>query len=210
MPPCSVQWFVANIPLIVQFIFCSFLPPRIRRMTEGNVFTLSTIAGWGYHHLADRGVPPSQVGGYPLPGPGGWQGVPPFPHPGWGGGYPFPTSRRGVPPFPDPGGGGGEPQLKQYSVYLLHGRRYASCVHAGGLSCFICFFAMVLTLTWKKWRDEKHVALFCKQIEQARPHIHDIRILMRKIKLTVVNFIISILFSCRSSRLLIWPRQLTS
>ena len=30
---------------------------------------------------------------------------------------------------------GGGTQLGQHREYLLHGGRYASCVHAGGLSC---------------------------------------------------------------------------
>ena len=56
--------------------------------------------------------------------PGGYPGqVPPG-----GGGYP-----GQVPP---PGGGTRVGQQKEYS---LHGGRYASCVHAGGLSCWICF-----------------------------------------------------------------------
>ena len=54
---------------------------RIQRITEGNVFTLSTIAGGGEYlpsgqggaHLPRWGVP-TLVGGY-LP----WQGVPTFP-----------------------------------------------------------------------------------------------------------------------------------
>ena len=32
---------------------------------------------------------------------------------------------------------GGGTQLGQHREYLLHGGRYASCVHAGGLSCFV-------------------------------------------------------------------------
>ena len=58
----------------------------------------------------------------------------------------------GVPCQVQPGGGtlpggvpcqgGGVPcpggtQLGQHREYLLHGGRYASCVHAGGLSCFV-------------------------------------------------------------------------
>ena len=103
---------------------------RIRRMTEGNFFTLSTIAGGGgggYHHLVD--------GGYPFPGPGG-EGTP-FPGPG---GHYLPKWRVGVlssqvggTTFPR--WGGGVPLLEQHSMYLLCGRQYASCVHAGGLSC---------------------------------------------------------------------------
>ena len=173
-------------------------------MKEGTVFTgvfLSTFRGGGYPHLADRGIPPSQVQvGYPLPR--SRQGVPlprsrwgyPLPRsrwwytsfqgpgegapfPGPDGGVPLPRSRWGVPPsqvgqgvplvsrmgyphldlgrgyplvlgrvssphpdlgrgYPTPievrskdGGKGG-----QHSVYLLRGGRYASCVHAGGLS----------------------------------------------------------------------------
>ena len=53
------------------------------------------------------------LGGVPL------QGVP-----WWGG-----TLARGL---PWPGGG---TQLGQHREYLLHDGRYASCVHAGGLSC---------------------------------------------------------------------------
>ena len=32
---------------------------------------------------------------------------------------------------------GGGTQLGQHRKYLLHGGRYASCVHAGGLSCLL-------------------------------------------------------------------------
>ena len=44
--------------------------------------------------------------------------------------------------YPPPGGGyltgyppGGGTQVGQQKEYSLHGGRYASCVHAGGLSC---------------------------------------------------------------------------
>ena len=96
------------------------------------------------------GVP--WLGGYPgqgVPWPGGTlarQGVP------WPGGVPCQvqlggtlvggTLARGVPwPGGYPGRGGtlarGGTQLGQHREYLLHGGRYASCVHAGGLSCFL-------------------------------------------------------------------------
>ena len=41
-----------------------------------------------------------------------------------------------------PGGGGQSrgTQLGQQNEYSLHGGRYASCVHAGGLSCYISSF----------------------------------------------------------------------
>ena len=92
-----------------------------------------------------RGYP---VGGYPvggtLPGgtlPGGTQVRYPPPGPGQDGGYPSwgvprsgVTPPAGYPPWPGQDGGGGT-QLGQHREYLLHGARYASCVHAGGLSC---------------------------------------------------------------------------
>ena len=68
-----------------------------------------------------------QLGGYParssrgggtLPGPAGGGGT----WPGGGGTLP----------------GGGGTQLGQHREYLLHGGRYASCVHAGGLSRSHC------------------------------------------------------------------------
>ena len=74
------------------------------------------------------------------PGGGGrvpWQGVP-----WWGGtlagGYP-----GQVPPqqgTPLARSGGGDTQLGQHREYLLHGGRYASCVHTGGLSYFALIF----------------------------------------------------------------------
>ena len=70
----------------------------IRRMREGNIFSLSTLAGGG----GGRGTPsqiwgdtPSQVWmvgrGVPHPRSGWWGGGFPIPSPGWGGGvYPIP------------------------------------------------------------------------------------------------------------------------
>ena len=94
-----------------------------------------------------------QAGGYPIPGPGGGvphprsrghppgrgtpqQGAPPGVHPpcrgpAWG----TPPGRGGLPGVPPPP----PPQQEQHSVYLLRGGRYASCVQAGGLSCYVFF-----------------------------------------------------------------------
>ena len=80
-------------------------------------------------------------GGVPGSGtPGGVPGTPPGGYPGqvppWGGtrtppgGYQTPPGGTRV-RYP-PGGGSRVGQQKEYS---LHGGRYASCVHAGGLSC---------------------------------------------------------------------------
>ena len=89
-----------------------------------------------------RGVPrpprvPDRVppGGYPDPR-GTWPGTPrggTQTPPGYLTGYP---PRGGV---PGPPGGGGT-QLGQHREYLLHSGRYASCVHAGGLSCIDTIF----------------------------------------------------------------------
>ena len=44
-------------------------------------------------------------------------------------------------------GGGGSAMIGQHREYLLHGGQYASCVHAGGLSCL----AIVLKRNVNKW-----------------------------------------------------------
>ena len=81
---------------------------------------------WGY---PGRGA--TLVGGYPggggLPCQGGYPGRYPPARSGWGG-----TLPGGYP-------AGGGTQLGQLREYLLHGGRYASCVHAGGLSCCNCY-----------------------------------------------------------------------
>ena len=97
------------------------------------------------------GVPPGPGMGYPpRPGTGyppTWDGVP-APRPGTG--YPLgwgtpQTWNRAPPPDmgwgtpPDLRWGTPLPQTDQHSEHLLHGGRYASCVHAGGLSCFQLF-----------------------------------------------------------------------
>ena len=93
---------------------------------------------WGYYLQAGgttfpgREVLPSQVGGTTsrwggttFPG----EGVLPSQAGGW-----YYLQVEGI---TFPGGGGGHPLPEQHSVYLLRGRQYASCVHAGGLSCWL-------------------------------------------------------------------------
>ena len=131
-------------------------------MGEGNVFSLFTSGG-GYPYpimlcnISQNAM--AQLGGGTLPGParGGYPvgGGVPWPGGYYVGGVPWPggTLARGVPwlggtlagGYPAQGGypgrgvpwPGGGTQLGQHREYLLHGGRYASCVHAGGLSCFI-------------------------------------------------------------------------
>ena len=101
------------------------LPPAYVVRREGNVLTrvcLSVHRGvpishnalqhYPECHGAARGGPCQVQGGVPWRGGVPWQGGT------LGGGYP-----------------GGGTQLGQHREYLLHARRYASCVHAGGLSC---------------------------------------------------------------------------
>ena len=142
-----------------------FINARIRRMGEGNIFSLCVSS----HRRGGGGLPPSQVQvggwGYPFPGPGGGAGARQGQGPtsqvqvgagawcGWG--YPFPRSRwgwgGGIPSQVQVGGGvgsearsplqvrsqdgGGGGTPYQHSVYLLRDGRYASCVHARGLCC---------------------------------------------------------------------------
>ena len=82
--------------------------------------------GGGYPARSSQGGYPA--GGYPARGYSGQ--VPPRPGQDltW-----VPPSR--VPPL-QPGQDGGGTQLGQHRKYLLQGGWYASCVHAGGLSCF--------------------------------------------------------------------------
>ena len=130
LPPASEGW---------RKVMFSLCPPF-----GGGVPCLRS--GWGGGTL-------SQVwmGGYPISGLGGG-----CPIPGLDGGYPIPGLDRGTPTWsqvrmggylgypPSAGWGtphwgqdGGVPQLEQHGVYLLHSRRYASYIHAGGLSCSI-------------------------------------------------------------------------
>ena len=100
--------------------------------------------GGGYPSQIQTGEPPILGWGTPWPGQdGGTQG--------WGTpcpemGYPPPPSQvrtgctpgQSIPPPQDDGVLPPPPpptQLGQQKEYLLRGRQYASCVHAGGLSC---------------------------------------------------------------------------
>ena len=111
-------------------------------------------------------IPPSQVhaGGYPLPRQGGTHSQVGDTPSQAGGSTPFqgrgvPSSQVGGTLFPDRGypphrQGEGYPLPEQHNVYLLRGGRYASWVHAIGLSCcnnkcipWNIFLEMLITMT---------------------------------------------------------------
>ena len=104
-------------------------------MGEGNVLThvcpsmiLSVHRGVPISHNALQHFPECHeaAGGYPEPPWGGtWSGTPP------GGVYPDPPGGCTQTPWGVPGT---PPRVGQQKEYSLHGGRYASCVHTGGLS----------------------------------------------------------------------------
>ena len=96
-----------------------YLPPVYVVRREGNVLTRVCLS-------VHRGV--GQSGGGISPAGGGsvqWGGVSPA-----GGGQ---SAGGGQP-------GGWSAKIGQQNEYSLHSGRYASCVHAGGLSCLKCPF----------------------------------------------------------------------
>ena len=108
---------------------------RIRRMGEGTVFSLfvSSHLDWG-GGVSQQGLDGGK--GVPQPGLDGGGGVP---QPGFDGGW-YPSQAwmvGGTCGTPWPGLDGVPPPHHKHSEHLLRGGRYASCVHAGGLSCFI-------------------------------------------------------------------------
>ena len=96
----------------------------------------SPFPGRDRRYLHPRGYPPvSRMGYHPI---WNWKGGTPHPTQSWEGGHPPAGSGKGYPPQSRSGPRtGGTPQPKQHSVYLLRGGWYTSCVHAGGLSCFM-------------------------------------------------------------------------
>ena len=155
LAPLAILCFSLNFSHMHWSWRISLLPPAYIVRREGNSFTLLVcphLGGYPYPIMLCNisqnamGQPPGgvpcqvQLGGVPCQvQPGGYpaRGYPAGGHPA--GGYPA----RGVlggtqvryPPRQVRTGGG--TQLGQHREYLLHGRRYASCVHAGGLSCLI-------------------------------------------------------------------------
>ena len=120
------------------------------------------------------GTPPPPGGGgtqvrYPPPGGGGGGGypgpVPPPPPGGGGGGVPgsgTPPPPRGYPGQVPPPPGGGGTRVGQQKEYSLHGGRYASCVHAGGLSCF--YIVSFCCSTWVEYTCDLLVHRFSEAL----------------------------------------------
>ena len=135
-------------------------PPSRSRWGDHLGYPPPSRSRWG----ARPGYPPSRsrwgpAQGTPHPGlGGGLLGVPP--HPGLcGGPCPGYLPRWGANLRSPPAGGGaarGTPP-DQHSVYLLHGGRYASCVHVGGLSCLLIYYQLYSQINSWMYMPEKAV-----------------------------------------------------
>ena len=153
--PSKKMGITGAITLYFSYTFWYYYRPHPKD-GEGNVFSLSTLdggGGGGYPYpimlcnisqnaMGQLGGVPCQVqpGGVPCqvqlggPWPGGYPARSSWGEPWPGGTLPGPAG--GV-PWPGRYSGRGGTQLGQHREYLLHSGQYASCVHAGGLSCII-------------------------------------------------------------------------
>ena len=111
-------------------------PGQVRTGVEGTWATPRPGQDRGGGYL---GYPQARSGqGVPRVPPGarsGWEGTHDTPpRPGQDGGYlRYPPSQVRM---------GGYPGTGQHMEYLISGGQYASCIHAGGLSCLVCLFIM--------------------------------------------------------------------
>ena len=121
---------------------------------EGNVFSLFTPGGVYPYPIMLCNITQNSMGQTPRGGT--------LPGPAEGGGYP---AQGGTLPRWEGTLLGGT-QLGQQKEYSLHGAWYASCIHAGGLSCFIwelgnrCH-AGLLYYSWAH-PSSLHTKSFCK------------------------------------------------
>ena len=137
---CTLQYFTARMNaaaprdmyylvshgIQVSIMYCVLLPPTIRRMGEGNIFSLFTLAGGGGYPISSL-----RWGEVPQPGLDNGMGYPPrhgmgYP-PRHGMGYP-PRPRMGYPPGPGmgypPRPGMGYPPWTWDGVPPRHGTGY--------------------------------------------------------------------------------------
>ena len=130
----------------------------IQRMGEGYVLSLFTPGrythpvpmggGCGMLIQPDRRVPHSSSLMWGYPHPAQWWRL--VSHPAqWQGGYPGQASMGYPPPHWNWMGVPPSPKTEQQSEYLLRDGQYASCVHAGGLSCCVKYDEFC---DYKKWR----------------------------------------------------------
>ena len=111
-PVMPIQTIRCHKPTVVCKYLQRIITARIRRMGKV-MFTVCPRRGGGGGQVSPAG------GGSGQSSQGGQSS--------WVGGW---VSQRG-------GGGGGSAKIGQQNEYSLHGGQYASCVHAGGLSCCI-------------------------------------------------------------------------
>ena len=148
---------------MVQTVVSSVLviTDRVRSTTEGYGLTrvcpsicLFTPRGVPGQVQVQAGQGGTLMGGY-LPPRSRWgvpgqvpMGVLPLPGPDWGGTLTrVPPSPAGYPHPPGQVQMGGGTRVGQQKEYLLHGGRYASCVHAEGLSCYIVVMELLMLLS---------------------------------------------------------------
>ena len=103
-----------------------FVTALIRRMRKVMFSVCSHPRGVPHLHPIILPLVPCPFGGYPID----WSQFP------YGG---YPTPGQGVPGmwYPRPGMGHPPSSIRQHMEYLTCGGRCASCIQAGGLSCFI-------------------------------------------------------------------------
>ena len=136
-----------------------FLLPAYVVWQEGNSFTLLVclhLGGYPYPIMLCK-ITQSSTGQTPggYPARSSWGGI----LPGSAGGPPGQVRMRGYPAGgtlpgyspPARSGWGGGNQLQQQKEYSLHGGRYASCVHVGGLSCFTLNVPLTSLVFGAKW-----------------------------------------------------------
>ena len=116
-------------PIILPLVLCPF---------RGGTPQARSMVGWGTHQPSQDGCTPGWGGG--VPSILEWGNLP---HLGWG----IPPPGMGYPPPPPPLG-----QQRE----LQRGGRYASCVHAGGLSYYSLVSALPMQIQFYHELPSQH------------------------------------------------------